>query len=681
MIPSVHLTFQRLFFLLPSLVPVYAVYADSNVGPSCFTSPSLVFFQPPISAGDVDAVVLDNDGAPAENRLRVRNDWLGPNSDTVPLSWDVGNYTGFSPNGGVSNFQRGHDADAGTTAVQAQDGTIGLWFNSRDLDPPKGNGSLPDDSGDTGSMTIGCWTASPERFVFGPATERLEVSFDLHVHHDATYAFGINHGVAFVKVNLFFNDSQGEGVILSVVAYDKRGVGAIPVEIHGDLTGTTTAMPIADVALSDNALARDGGAWISKAPTSESFQEQPYPDAGFKHFAFYVTRETFQNLVNNVRQVTDGGQAYASDISQYKLTHFGLAVEGVDKNLLSQAQLGVSVEKFRIVAHAPAADPYGYAGSTASRIVHWSGSSDGGHIYESSGSPDAWVHWDMTSQLHVVPSVSKPMGYFSGRERVVYRSSDGHVRELSLGGGGWEHRDITAEMGAGPAVGNPMGYGSNGARVVYRGEDHHIHEALLSSSSWVHRDLTAEADAGPATGDPRGHGGDAPRVVYTGANGHLYEFSFFNGGWRHWNMTAGLGAVPAEGEPWVYSTGNPRVVYRGADSHVHELSMYPDGGWIHWDMTAGLDAGPVAGNPMGYSGGAPRVVYRGTDSHIHEFSMYPDGGWVHWDMTAGLDAGQAAGDPMGFSAGTPQVVYRTLDGGVSGFFLDGGQWQHAPVYP
>lgn len=121
--------------------------------------------------GPITDLLLVNKPPPPGGAFRISRWFDGP---SVPIGWDIGGFTGFSPTDPL-NTQRGVDpATFGSAAIQAQGGVVGVLLSTSGATPSAGNPTQ------TGMLTVDAgWSLDTMPFV-GP-DDVLAISVDLQV--------------------------------------------------------------------------------------------------------------------------------------------------------------------------------------------------------------------------------------------------------------------------------------------------------------------------------------------------------------------------------------------------------------------------------------------------------------------------------------------------------------------
>ncbi len=192
---------------------------------------------------------------------------------------------------------------SGTTAVQVQDKTVGIWINSQsqffagDILPVVAHHD---------------WTAIDNIRPWPTAQSRLGYAFELQVPSASRSGSGeIYAGPALI----FRNSLNGKQFFYYVTAYDPRGSSSLALQervIH-DGCSTCTGLPIVASSFKGNTT------FGSKTANSAGYSDTTW--GGFRYFEYRINWTQFQAALNALRTTT-GDQTWSTNPGDYQLMHF-----------------------------------------------------------------------------------------------------------------------------------------------------------------------------------------------------------------------------------------------------------------------------------------------------------------------------------------------------------------------
>jgi len=281
------------------------------------------FSQPYISASQVDATIIGEISPPAWNQYFIRMGAMGAQAGSATVTWNVGQYTGFSAS---SAYQRGPINNPGATAVQALDNVVGIWINS---------GSVPY-SGRVIPITPAYWwppSAGPQPWVI-PGAE-LSFSFELQ----APYAARQGAGQVYADAYFLFQDSAGNSFWYGAHVFDLRP----------PFTGALLFLdPVTELPVLSSSLL-SGSSYLHLGPGSNAFQQQTW--TGYRYFDFRISRTEFENALNRVRE---DYPSYSNDPADYRIAHINFNPEVAPRGNTGGAgegQIGMSVRYIQVARY------------------------------------------------------------------------------------------------------------------------------------------------------------------------------------------------------------------------------------------------------------------------------------------------------------------------------------------
>ncbi|MBI3283070.1 LamG domain-containing protein [Candidatus Curtissbacteria bacterium] len=387
------------FILLAGLgVGVYLAQHWQEIRTKASTSgtPTEVYFsQPSISSAQVEDTII-GEIQPQNNKFLIRMASMGQQSDNTPLTWNVGQYTGFTPDTCPPYYQRGPNNTGGTTAVQVKDATGGIWINSTSIAH----------SGTLIPITPGYWWDAASRpRPWTTAGIELSYAFELKV----PTATRKNDGEVYIIPYFFFRDTvSGKAFWYGAQTFDLRPAFAETV-----LFDSATNSPIALSSINT------GTAWTHLGPNSSTFQQAPWSD--FKYFEFRINVDDFQKALAAVRimdpKICSFCSSFSTDPTNYLLEHFNLNPEVYDAPTGSSGQLGLAfrnivLASYQLPTPAPTTASGGYSFTNTSLnnqvLVYWNMDETSGTTVDDSVSTN---NGTATGTTIVGPPPASKIGY------------------------------------------------------------------------------------------------------------------------------------------------------------------------------------------------------------------------------------------------------------------------------
>jgi hypothetical protein len=155
------------------------VNARAKFGETCNVGPAISFVQPEVPVSLVRTVAVSGVAEPDTNQFRVLGPWK--TNDLVPVTWNLGQWTGFSPTGDLAESQFGPHNEYAASAFQVQGRKVGFWDNGLYDGTP------------LGSMQAGCWFENTHTCptvvgaaAFPSADSKIRASVDVRIPYDGT---------------------------------------------------------------------------------------------------------------------------------------------------------------------------------------------------------------------------------------------------------------------------------------------------------------------------------------------------------------------------------------------------------------------------------------------------------------------------------------------------------------
>lgn len=285
------------------------------------------FTQPSIDASHVDSSTVGSTAYPPGGTFLIRE---AQASNIIPVSWDVGQFTGFEPDAAnPSLYQRSSNSNQGTSAIQIKDKTGGIWINSSSV-PHSG----------------GLYTITPAQWWWDSAGQPkpwINAENGLSFSFEAKIPTAVRSGGAEVYFSpcLLFTDSvSGKSIWYCVQTFDLRP--AFSERIHFDGWSGGTNLPIVVSVMNT------GTTFTHLGPDSSIFQQAPWND--FKYFEFRITSEEFRRAIVAVN-VQYPPSVLSPDPINYSLVHFNLDPEVYDSPAGSVGKIGMAYRNIKIARY------------------------------------------------------------------------------------------------------------------------------------------------------------------------------------------------------------------------------------------------------------------------------------------------------------------------------------------
>jgi hypothetical protein len=242
---------------------------------------------------------------PAQQTPNINWIWQGAVSTCVdkdPITWAVGDFTGFYPTGRVSDYQRGvNNGWYGSQAVQYQNGTFGIELNSDSvisllygqIDP-----IILDHEYDK--------TNPPHPFL--DPTKGLVWSIRLQIPTAYT------NGTAAAQGYVLLQDTKSrKNIWYGANIFDTRGtaVAVDTIMMDADNNGVGTNWPIV------GGVAGVNGVYTSNPNGSAPFQSKPW--RGFKSFSFSIPYAQMKSTIQSLKAKYASLKSLSDDPADYVL--------------------------------------------------------------------------------------------------------------------------------------------------------------------------------------------------------------------------------------------------------------------------------------------------------------------------------------------------------------------------
>ncbi|MFZ3327894.1 MAG: fibronectin type III domain-containing protein [Methylocella sp.] len=293
-------------------------YSDTDLTPATYYTYTVSAYD---AAGNVSALssavehttlFVDNnvgiicDATPAQQTPNIKWIWQGGVSTCVdkdPITWAVGDFTGFYPTGRVSDYQRGvNNGWYGSQAVQYQNGTFGIELHSDSIIPllyAQIDPIILDYEYDK--------TNPPHPFL--DRTKSLVWSIQLQIPTAYTNGTAAAHALGYV---LLQDTKSRKNIWYGANIFDTRGTAvAVDTIMIDAANGVGTGWPIIFGVAGVN------GVYTSNPNGSAPFQLKPW--RGFKSFSFSIPYAQMKSTIQALKAKYASLKSLSDDPADYVL--------------------------------------------------------------------------------------------------------------------------------------------------------------------------------------------------------------------------------------------------------------------------------------------------------------------------------------------------------------------------
>jgi hypothetical protein len=269
--------------------------------------------------------------------------WMvqGPVTNCVnkdPITWAVGDFTGFYPTGNVSDYQRGvSNSLYGSEAVQFQDDTFGIDLNS-DSVLPLGAGSylIP-------ALIDYEYNKTNPPHPFTDPSKSLVWSIQLQIPTAYTQGPAVAYAVGYV---LLQDTKSGKDIWYGSAIFATSGTAADYMSIDLNQNGVGTGFPIVAGVMGVN------GAYTSNPDNSAPFQSQPW--SGFKSFGFSISYAQMKSTIQALKAKYPSLASLSDDPADYVLLSMNINPEMAELDASQPfgpnvfARMGLSAKSMKV---------------------------------------------------------------------------------------------------------------------------------------------------------------------------------------------------------------------------------------------------------------------------------------------------------------------------------------------
>jgi hypothetical protein len=305
-----------------------ALVLAPSFAPALAREPRVVFEQPALNEAAKHAYVKKKPKRGNFYLVLWQPNPHRPDGGLVPVTWRVGDKTGYYPSGPLARHQLGMRDAYGSTALQIEGDTVGAYLSSTDLthgaawhknmitpayDFPRAAQIAPFHGSDS-ALTCALELQVPTAVDGSGRKSAAYVNLDLmFARNDETARMTYNGG-------LFYNHPEDA-----------------PPERVGFDPATQTVAVLTPI--------RPGSKWNKYTRGTEAQQGAPW--TGWKKFRFTITRDNFASALKAVRE-KHRGTTWGDDPSEWKLTLIHLNAE--IRYETAAAELGWSMRRLKCAA-------------------------------------------------------------------------------------------------------------------------------------------------------------------------------------------------------------------------------------------------------------------------------------------------------------------------------------------
>ncbi|MGC2224033.1 MAG: fibronectin type III domain-containing protein [Methylocella sp.] len=294
-------------------------YSDTGLTPATYYTYTVSAYD---AAGNVSALLsavkhttlfVDNNvgiicnATPDQQTPNINWIWQGAVSTCVdkdPITWAVGDFTGFYPTGRVNDYQRGvNNGWYGSQAVQYQNGTFGIELNSGSV--------MPLLYGQIDPIILDHeYDKTDPLHPFLDPTKSLVWSIRLQIPTAYTNGTAVAHADGYV---LLQDTKSGKHIWYGANIFDTRGT-AVAVDtkmMDSDINGVGTNWPIIIGVAGVN------GVYTSNPNGSAPFQSKPW--RGFKSFSFSIPYAKMKSTIQTLKAKYASLASLSGDPADYVL--------------------------------------------------------------------------------------------------------------------------------------------------------------------------------------------------------------------------------------------------------------------------------------------------------------------------------------------------------------------------
>lgn len=288
------------------------------------------FEQPSTNAQQVDERVI-GEVHPEGERFYVRVGNMGGGAVSQAIHWDVGRYTGFSPDDQSTRalYQRGASDNSQGSAVQIRDRQIGIWIDSDHPRPQRGD-LLP--------VCPAYWWWNVDRAPRPFVDIGRELSFALDMKVPTAERSG--QAQVYVCAHFLFRDAtSGQSFWFGASLFDLRPSSQFPDTVHIDNWAGGTKLPILFTALTDHS------DWLHPSPDSARFTDHAFDD--FRSFEVRVGAAELRRAIRAMKSRWSDLSGVSEEPQDYSLVHLNVNPE-VYAPAGSRGQLGLTLRNIRV---------------------------------------------------------------------------------------------------------------------------------------------------------------------------------------------------------------------------------------------------------------------------------------------------------------------------------------------
>lgn len=249
-----------------------------------------------------------------------------------PSTWDAGEKTGFHLQPPVSNYSGSFRSTTGSSTLQIQGDTIGVYLNSADL--PAGSPGMK-------FMITPQYTIPKEARIHPFATPEVSVIATLELQIPTAVDEQVKRNNTYANAVLLFTDATSGTKLSYTGGFFFNGHANSRENIGYDIP--TQSFMIQSPL-------RTNSTWTTMLPDSAPQQGTPW--LGWKKFNFAITEENFKTALLAVKNAAPTSRA-SMNPADYSLDHFHLNAEMHFQTNAAPTELGWSMRNARMFIRNP----------------------------------------------------------------------------------------------------------------------------------------------------------------------------------------------------------------------------------------------------------------------------------------------------------------------------------------
>ncbi len=268
---------------------------------------------------------------PAPNQFGFVQWQKNPNTSDgsdIPVTWNMGDKTGFYPTGNLALYQLGMANTYGSTGAQAKGNTLGEYMNSADVS-----------AHGTPEYKLGVWPQlnwAPSPGIYPFSSTKNAIVGNVLMQIPTAFSSGGGNSNAYVGGNIvFINPKTGTRLaFVPDIFSNSNGADGDPNK-HTMHIDSQTNNIVAEVGMGTN------NPWITLA--ADSATEQWHPWSGYKKFAYTLTYQEFATILAAASSVEQGVSLNPGDW-ELQSAHINSEIH----YQTGRAELGLSMQNYTL---------------------------------------------------------------------------------------------------------------------------------------------------------------------------------------------------------------------------------------------------------------------------------------------------------------------------------------------